>query len=626
MFLKQFFLVFSIIIFSFTAQARWITEDEAAFTTLISNSEINIKKDGQYEEISESKWLIQNQSGRDALSSYFLVYNGAAERVKILEAYTIYNGTKYDVPMSSIEDKPLASSASGFDQKRQILISFPKAEIGAQVYLKYTSQKYKVPVASSFANMMWLNSSGCNRDFRVNVTSELPIYTDINDPSNVLATKIYKENNITKFEAKLTKQICQDILAGSEQGIVSADKYTSITISSSNDWQDIGKKFAAKYIKVLEGELPEIFMPIYEEAKKEKNLVDQINLVIAKLNEKIRYMSDTTTVDGGYFPRDLALVAKFQEADCKEYSVITTMILRKLGYKADVALVYRGEGVKIDIRKLPFIGEFNHAIVKMIDETGKVYWIDPTNMVAMVHGIFPDIANKTALVLSSVPSYERTSNIDYKESVLLSEENIAIVNGSAVNHQGSLLLKNEAALIFSGIGLFQPEEAIKNIFFKAISGENIVETNRKKFEHSNLNSRIVNDLKFEYEYELDHELLHTNLNSAIKLRAPWVDELTNNVEGQLSDIYIGQLSTKKKIITFKNVKIKSIENLNYKISTPWLDIQRECFYRGKDAVVMLTLIYKKNFITSAELQSELFKKLKIDLYFKFKNIALLIEN
>ena len=49
-----------------------------------------------------------------------------------------------------IEDKPLASVGYGFDQTHQILLAFPKVEVGAKIYLKYTKATLKAPLDNFF--------------------------------------------------------------------------------------------------------------------------------------------------------------------------------------------------------------------------------------------------------------------------------------------------------------------------------------------------------------------------------------------------------------------------------------------------------------------------------------------
>ena len=221
-----------------------------------------------------------------------------------------------------------------------------------------------------------------------------------------------KKNQFTKkFIINLKKPFISDLIDEPRNGDINPKHLTWVAITSENTWQGMHKKFIDKYSKTINQKLPADFEKIYEGAKQQKSEVDQINYITYSLNDKIQYLMDMRTVSGNVFPRDLDEVAKTQYGDCKDFSFTTGAILKKLGYNVDIVLVNRGEIYPEFKSPIPF-WQFNHMMLKVKSKNGAVYWLDPTNFVSMSNGIFPDIADRMALVISEKEAkYEKIPHI-----------------------------------------------------------------------------------------------------------------------------------------------------------------------------------------------------------------------
>ena len=66
-------------------------------------------------------------------------YNSESSSIELIEAKSIFKEQDYKVTENMIEDKSVASNAPGFDDIKQISISFPMAQIGTKIYLKYNT-------------------------------------------------------------------------------------------------------------------------------------------------------------------------------------------------------------------------------------------------------------------------------------------------------------------------------------------------------------------------------------------------------------------------------------------------------------------------------------------------------
>ena len=121
------------------------------------------------------------------------------EKVEILEAYTIFEGKKYVVKKSEIEDKPLASEASAIAEYGQISIAFPKAVVGAKIYLKYKTKVYDLAIPDYFSNFFSFGRGGYYEKSHVSINSEIPLYIHKNDPHEILDVKNeYKKDRSIK--------------------------------------------------------------------------------------------------------------------------------------------------------------------------------------------------------------------------------------------------------------------------------------------------------------------------------------------------------------------------------------------------------------------------------------------
>jgi hypothetical protein len=274
----------------------------------------------------------------------------------------------------------------------QILLAFSKLEIGSKIILKYELKTKKPYLDKHFDSFYDFGEDAWIKNNIIKIRSEIPLYILVNDPENHLKIKKYNNDDAHNIEVKLIKDIYKEFINEPKNALLNQNTRTFIFISTSDNWKQLAKNLSKQnFSKIYDQELPQEFINIFNVAEKIQNNIDQINIVTSYLNDKIQYLSDTTTIKGRFAPRDLDVIAKSQLGDCKNLSAATISILNKLGYKAQFALVLRGEGSPYP-NTLPSMFVFNHAIVKATDKNGKIYCIDSTNLQSMADGIFPDIA------------------------------------------------------------------------------------------------------------------------------------------------------------------------------------------------------------------------------------------
>lgn len=617
-----------ILILSITTQAKWATIEDASIKTSY-DSQITVNKDGTSQEIREIKFQILKEPGRDIAANYTLKYNGNSEKIKIIAAKTIYKNKEYKLDSKSLEDKPLASAHGGFDQTRQILLAFPKAEVGADIYLKYSITTKEVPLQNFYAALFDIGDDTFTDKAHIKLQSKIPLYLLINDPKKVLnINKDHKDGKIFNLEITLKKPFYQSVINEPHFGILNHKYLTWVSISSLNKWEELGTRFSESYKKVFTQTMPKDFVQIASVAAKKTTDVEKINTVTSMFSDKIQYMGDWRTVRGQFIPRDLAQISSSQLGDCKDFAASTAAILHSIGFKTQIALIRRGER-SFYPEALPTIAAFNHAFVKVTDKNGKVYWIDPTNFQSMAGNIFPDIANKMALVIDvSSPKYEKISNIDSQKAKVIISRQLEVLKNNKIIETGNFTLQNENAYGLTGAALQTSESNIKDIIYNNLSDSLLEEKNKKVLRLPNLKSRIVKDISLSYKFEQNNKIIKTNLGLAIKINDKSLNNFFNISQDSVTDIFVFQhpFSYKRQTI-IKNINIKNIESLNKQINTPWLFVERKCFInKDNNAQIDDTIIIYKNLITNQELKTPEFIALKEALIKDFKNVAIVFAS
>ena len=140
--------------------------------------------------------------------------------------------------------------------------------------------------------------------------------------------------------------------------------YFEVSSLEEGAWDKFAATISSEIEQVVSQPLPERFEKIYLAAK---NLsfnqpYEQMNEVLIRVADDLNYFGGWGTREGQIIPKDLELTASLQYGDCKDYSAVTTAILRKLGYDARVAFIYSSYSPVIRGFNFP-ISQFNHAIV-----------------------------------------------------------------------------------------------------------------------------------------------------------------------------------------------------------------------------------------------------------------------
>lgn len=622
-----FSLIFSLTLlplFSSSTQARWATYEDAPAEVEFSTSDIVVDKDGKTEEIIEKQIRILNETGRSLFGVERIHFNENIEKIDIIEAKTIVNGQECIVPKEMIETKPLASEVGGFDQLFQIFISYPHVGVGTKLYLKYKVKTLKQPLPNYFALKYSYGQGAHWKKASLKLKSELPFHMVINDPKERLDVKQCKEGKYYKLDITSKKSAYDDLMNEPSANQIPNNQKTWVSVSTFDRYEDFSKAIAKDYEDVLNQKLPPLQESIRQAASTISSPVDQINKVTSLLCEKIRYMGDWRTTEGRFAPRSLKAVADSGVGDCKDYSASTAAILSALGYKTRVVVVMRGIPYIPPQKSLPSFSMFNHAIVKVIAQDGKVFWIDPTNFASMADGIFPDISERPALILDiKDPSYETIPSIRYEHSRMDIKGNMEIKESDILKTEGELKLIGESAQDFTGAALSHSIQVIEEATIMNLSGE--ASPLKKKVTLPPLDSRIVKDLAISYSYEQENHLLLTNMGSGILLNFSWANNFIDTSMTQEGTTFVGLPVTLHKAVIIKNVDVEQTKALTYAFKSPWVEAKRECRLSDQGVEMVETVTILKSFITAEEVRSKKFQELRHAIKKYCSKIALIIS-
>lgn len=594
---------------NFQANARWAKENEANIECLNSETLYKVNKDGSWTMDLDIKLKVLNEAGRKSLSTLTYTYNAALCNLKIIEAKTIGpDGNEILLPKDKIEDKPLASDPLGLQKEHQILIPFERVTVGSTIHVKLKRHLYNPQFKNYFSLFLTFGEAYVAKKGKIRIESELPLFLKSHDPRQSLAITESSDKAKHIVEIELKKPIFESLLDETPDSVGEHHIFTFVSLTTEKDYGRLGKLTANFYQPLLTSSLPGELQKIRTLASKIKDETDCIETIVAHLIGKISYLGSWNTAEGLMAPRTLEAIITSGYGDCKEYSACLSAILNSLGYKAKIALVNRST-VHIEDHSLPTLEQFNHAIVKVITPSGKTYWVDPTNIVAMAKGIFPDIAGRPALVLDpGNPTYEQIPPINHEHAISRYSEEITIHDDGLLQTKGSFSFEGESAKDLIEYLNMNHISTVEEALLKKIckSGDPI----NPSLSISECTTCKVKDMNAKFSYGEKNILTHTNLGKAFPLGGNWHKPFISTSLKDEGALYVGFPETIIKKRTFKNVSAKNLEQLAFSIQTPWLNAKRELSVTKEGIVVVETIQFLKGIIPAKDLKSKEFAKLK----------------
>jgi len=485
-----------------SARARPAKPADSAIILMGASQKIHVRADGKFTADVDETYQIQNEEGRARFGTWSQSYNATTTKFKLFGAETIIGSERIPVAEGMIEDKPVAGDVTGFDQNNQVKISFPKAEIGAKLHIKYAVKVKQVPFPGQYAARFTFGQAYLEEGSVLEIDSKIPLTVHVHDLNQKLKVeKVESHGGVTHLRVTLKAPIYEAAMNEPDSYPLSPAEVTSVEVSSAAGYNVFAQAVIQDYERVLRAPLPPLYAKILKDAAAVKGSpTDVINAVTTGLIDEIRYMGDWRTVKGEFVPRPLAEVATTKFGDCKDFAAGTVAILRHLGFKAYPAWIYRGDlPNQMPTLPIPFS---NHAIAYVVTPQGPL-WVDATNTASFAQGTFDDILNRAALVLDPArPRLEHTPAGKPDDARYNSVAHMSLQGDYGVHVEDQTSFIGAAAAPITGAELVQSKATIDWAVTRALAATH-------RIRHSevgpyNLTSRIVKDATFQVKLDLDN--------------------------------------------------------------------------------------------------------------------------
>ncbi len=616
------------LLISATAQSKIAGVADVPFVIERDETSITVEADGRSTLIRDSIIRIVNDQGRESQSVQSLSFNSRAQNLKIIEAATL-NGppdkaVRTPVPQRDIEVKEVGEMSQAFDSIKQASLSYPKVQVGSRIHLKYEMKNNEVPVKGFWSNGFSI-SGDTIENFRLRVHSKLPLYYLVHDEAKLLAHSLSKpKSGWVDLDVHSTSPLLS-VVTQEENPFIAPERNIGISISTLPDWSNYSREMVGVHEDLLKKSLPEALIEIKKKAEVQKTTVDRIQSVAASIAQEFRYFGDWRRRHGGFIPRSLEEISESRYGDCKDLALSVTAVYRALGYKADLAWIYRGELPPApNAYQLPLDSDFNHAISR-VEADGQVYWIDATDPVAYARGVYTDIADRPVYVLFATGGkLERTPALTADGSAFDSHMAYELQRDEGLNVSGQVKLSGRTSIGLTARAFYSPVEAVNYEIIKMLSNNGKVSDSLiGGFERG---SRIVSDVTIPVKFHLAETGLRTSAGLGYPLfRDDAVSRLLVETKDRVSDIYLESPNRSRTVIDLMNVKRIGRSSLDCNLKSEYLDLSRSVSDIKNGVSIADSIVVKKAIIPNTKLTSQEFLKFQSEARSCFNRAAVIIE-
>jgi transglutaminase-like putative cysteine protease len=604
--MKNLFLLLGCFLFPSPAKARWVDPSEVASKVNFETVRYKIKKGGAYTVDLERQLEIVKDNARADMGISRFQLDFRDTEFELLEAKTINGKEEIPVRKEHIEEKSLASSGQGFDDKRQVTIAFPQVNVGSRLYYKYRRKSLGSGISDLFSVYYPLGWNELVEREELVFESELPLYYEVRDPENKLEVKEEEKDGSyllrMRLKAPFFRQIVQE-----DKTVMDPLSLIWISVSSAKDWGSFPQGTPKVYQSVIRSELPEEFLPILEKAKAASSELDRINAVTSGLQEMIRYVGDWQGIEGAMHPRPLATVAATGFGDCKDFTSVTAAILNRLGFEAHAAWV--GRGVSFLVAPLEKVAspDINHAIV-YARKGGKEYWIDPTNSTSFAQAIYPDIAGRPAIVfLPGEVKYTYTPAMRPEEAKTELKVKLKFGKNEEVDAEGDFRLHGRSALPITGRGLAFSKSQIEYQLINWFVDSS--DLRHWKFQDFDLTSRVVKDFYTSFSFREKWVPLTTSLGDGYSLPwNPFFGMFKVRLEERAGDLKLDEPNEWSRTYRLSGRKTELRQASECSGKSKWVDFRRKITLEGGALVVKEDVKLKVAKVPASEVRSKAFAK------------------
>lgn len=603
------------------AEARWLNAKDADIMRSTS-VEIRINEDGTYTSDYETKFEVKSEVGRKQLGTYSTQYNARSARLTVLDAYTVNGSERFPVPKEYIEDKPLSTSAEGFDQINRVTIAYPRVEVGSVLWLKVRTENVETEIPNFFSDTYSFGSDVFDSHAHVHIVSRLPLFNAVNDPRHKIALKTETDKDGHSEVTIDLKEPYSEMPIDEKDPYLTMHERTWVVVSSQKTFPAMAAPLVKPYNDTIDSPLPPVFEAIRKKVSTMKPGTAQMNQVTSLMSEQVRYMGDWRTVRGGYIPHSLETIARLRFGDCKDLATVTAAILRRLGYNANVAWIRRGNE-PTEIPPLPLVSAFNHAIV-WVKDGDKSRWIDATNLASFAQGVPEDILGRWALILDPKNvRLEQTPPGKPSDAEYIRKYEISFKSNGDADLKTTIGVLGRAALPWTASALKASRQVIDHSIVAAVADNKLVTWS--KVEDYDLTSRITQDINIEVGLGVANYGMKTTGGLAYALDFAGDTIMNLDIKDRVSGIFINWPGVVRSTYELKGVHKVGRRDINCSLQSPWFTARRKVYQKGADVVIEDEQAFLQPLLTLNDLASERFQSVQKQLRDCFYRVAVLVN-
>jgi tetratricopeptide (TPR) repeat protein len=393
------FVLLALLTCPFSSYAREGVPTDFPFYVEKSEVQINIEKDGSYQDVTTNSFSITKEEGKNFFSPFKLSFDPTSEEMTVLDAYVINNGQKIQVDKNNIHTSNSAARKDGLVDSSELAIPFSQVKPGSTVFMKILTKNKPGPFGDYFHFKNRYGQSTYVLQDIVKIKSPKELFYTVVDPKKILNVKMSKDSEGNFILDAFQKTDFVHVAVG-EIGSVSHADGTALMVSNVDNWGTFRQMVQDKFVSVqLKDTVPPALMDVIKKIPKNASFETKVNSALIYITSNYDYLGDWRG-DGKVIPKSVNKIVADRFGDCKDFSTLLINLLRGMNIKADYALVNRSyDQFEISDKSVPMMDNFNHMIVRA-ENNGKVFWLDPTNKFSVGVNIRGDIAGKNALVLS----------------------------------------------------------------------------------------------------------------------------------------------------------------------------------------------------------------------------------
>lgn len=617
----KFLFVFFISTFIGKIHARPLTKSDLHTTGFIQKKVV-VSKNLNYESSSLiCQTMLDDSDEAMSIGTQKYQVDLGISTLKHLKAWTQIDDKKIQIEESEFHKGYAATSLTGFSDIEQYSFSFPSVQKGARLCYE-VKESHRPSLKNYFEIGAYSPFLMMEKGSSVLVESETELTDLVKDLKK--NWKYKKWSSEGKFYYSLTVE--EDYFDGMIFEYFSDYTPTESPLFilkshqgyNSSPFEQLKKDVS---IRANASAIPkDQFEELSKLVRPKMPLREKIELVMGWINDRIRYMGDWRTSDGRFIPRSIEKIFQTGYGDCKDFSLLTIVLLRKLGIKADYALIRRGypesfSGLTLDES---FFYSVNHAIVWVQEEGG--FAVDPTNIASIAHAL-PDIMDRQILILSQKSEQRKTPDFNQSPTGI---EKSCLIRGKGSDIQYRCQEK------FNGV---EGANLLAGYFRNSqdVNERGILESVSDKYSDYKFHAipkfwdRQVKPYYLDFEWTQSNGWIDTPAGQVVSLAEPFKQIFDLKIEPRVTGVRLPLIDQTSSYV-FRNFKVShDTKNLSCDVRSPWFDIKRTVQTDGNDLKVKLIVKTKKHRLTSQELNSNEFSRALSDWDKCFRGKGLIIN-